>query len=871
MLPLRKKILIWFLVIISISFILVLPTNLVYFFQREKISKTIKQIEHLNYRIQKIRNIQTDFFSYDIQKRTFYNENNSFNYSLYLSEVKQIKKELALLKNNRFIIKSKLDEYIQESEINLNELTFTFQRIVNMLRIRGFKDEGVIGNMRANIHKAEEHPGGDKEIILMLRRHEKDYIIRNDMIYVTMLNELAEKYKYSIRDSYMPKHYKDSLYYYVSQYSSLFNYLVAIDTKTGLKDNSSLKHQLDISFAEINNLVNSIAFIADNYKNNYFRNLEILYIIVVVIMITLSFFLSYYFSKLISKPLQQLTSYISKLKSTNFSYDEPLNIDNPHKEIFFLYTEFRKAIEQIKIRETERDLAEKSLRYNEIKYRELAEFLPQGIFETDNTGLITYVNKAWLDLFGYTRKDIRDGINFKDLLLIPDKNHFLDDARIFDIETMARKKNGSEFNINLYTNRIYKDSKLIGIRGILIDVTQKTKFINELQIAKTRAEQSDKLKSAFLANMSHEIRTPMNAIIGFSALLSDPTISSENQKDYIKYIQSSGEQLLKLIDDIIDIAKIEAGELKIKKDVTLVNSTIVELQTIFNQLKMMQGKNIDIIINPFYSSSEFAIFTDPTRFRQILTNLINNAYKFTHSGYIEIAYAKYGNTLQFYVKDTGIGIFKNMQDSIFDRFVQADHPKGRQFGGTGLGLTITKHLVNLLGGKIWVNSEPNVGSTFYFTLPFEPVNMEGKLIQDADDNYLMHDDFKFEGLEILVAEDNDMNYELAQTILSQKGIIVSRANNGKEAIMACLNNEKLDLILLDMEMPEMSGYEAIGYIRNARPSIPVIAQTAHAMAEDKANCLEIGCNEYISKPIDAQSLFDAIKRCIIQHRELIMN
>jgi signal transduction histidine kinase len=245
------------------------------------------------------------------------------------------------------------------------------------------------------------------------------------------------------------------------------------------------------------------------------------------------------------------------------------------------------------------------------------------------------------------------------------------------------------------------------------------KYIHELEIAKEKAEQSDKLKSAFLANMSHEIRTPMNSIIGFANLLDILDSSENDKKEYIKYIKQSGEHLLKLIDDIIDIAKIEAGELKIDKKEFDLNEFLNDVYKHFQNIRNNNSSNFELLLNTEITDGPFLVTSDYFRIRQIFINLINNSFKFTYSGYIEFGYQVFGKTIQFHVKDTGIGIPKESQADIFDRFKQAYLNSNKRYNGAGLGLTITKNLVELLGGKIWLHSEENKGTTFFFTITTE--------------------------------------------------------------------------------------------------------------------------------------------------------
>jgi PAS domain S-box-containing protein len=395
--------------------------------------------------------------------------------------------------------------------------------------------------------------------------------------------------------------------------------------------------------------------------------------------------------------------------------------------------------------------------------------------------------------------------------------------------------------------------------GQFSDITLRKQSEMELIKAKERAEESDRLKSAFLANMSHEIRTPMNAIIGFTQLLSDPNIASNKKEEFIKIITHNGQTLIRLIDDIIDIARIEAGQLTINIAECHLNVLLSELQKQFLEIVQAIGKkNIDIILD--IPSEKLICQTDAFRLRQILSNLIDNAIKFTNEGYIEIGLRKTeDNKLLFFVRDTGIGIQEGKRKLIFDRFRQLEEADTRSYGGTGLGLTISQNLVRMLNGEMQVDSKPDEGSTFYFTLPL-PIMESQKETEPIPEEDLS--DYKniWKDKIFLIAEDDKYNFRIIEELLRDTNVTIIHAWNGKEVMEKVMSDIKFDLILLDIRMPVMNGLVAAQEIRKYFPDITIIAQTAYANEEDKQLCITVGCNDYVSKPIDKKKLLYTIRK-----------
>jgi CheY-like chemotaxis protein/two-component sensor histidine kinase len=347
----------------------------------------------------------------------------------------------------------------------------------------------------------------------------------------------------------------------------------------------------------------------------------------------------------------------------------------------------------------------------------------------------------------------------------------------------------------------------------------------------------------------------MNAIVGFSALLGEPDIDSKTRKSYIDMIMESSNHLLSIINDIVDISNIEANLINTSKNAIDLNKTLKSLCNQF--VPKSVAMNIDFSCEPGLADSDALILTDSTKITQVLSNLINNAFKFTEKGRIKIGYKLTGNFLEFYISDTGIGISAEYHDKIFDRFFQVQASVTRLYEGTGLGLSISKAYVEHLGGKIWFNSEPGSGSTFYFTVPYEKQIIHADPLKDKK----APDSFIFSSKKvILVAEDVESNFKLIRYFLSGSNAEVLHAYNGKEAVEKCLSTEKIDLILMDIKMPVMDGYTAVRLIREKNNQIPIIVQTAYA--DDRERAIDCGCTGFISKPFDKKGLFKVLTEFI---------
>jgi len=374
----------------------------------------------------------------------------------------------------------------------------------------------------------------------------------------------------------------------------------------------------------------------------------------------------------------------------------------------------------------------------------------------------------------------------------------------------------------------------------------------ELKSAKEKAVESDRLKTAFLSSMSHEIRTPMNHILGFIELLKDPGLSETEKMEFMAIVKASGNLLLHLIDDIIDIAKLEAGQLVINQQEVQLDKFLDDLHFAFNEQMKGTGKGqIEFKIEKPYHSSLGSIRIDPLRVQQVISNLLSNAIKFTPEGRITLGYMlEPEQRIHFYVEDTGIGIPAEKHAEVFERFRQLDGSYVREYSGTGLGLAISKGLVELMKGRIGLRSEPGKGSRFYFTIPYTPVKLE---TEPARQKSIHAHEYNFSGNTILVVEDDEINYRFLDIVIHRTKAKVLRAVSGREAIDIALQHD-INLVLMDIQIPILDGYEATAEIKKTKPWLPVIAQTAHALAEEKMKCLESGADDYLSKPISRKEL-----------------
>jgi|WetSurMetagenome_2_1015567.scaffolds.fasta_scaffold07585_3 PAS domain S-box-containing protein len=508
---------------------------------------------------------------------------------------------------------------------------------------------------------------------------------------------------------------------------------------------------------------------------------------------------------------------------------------------------------------TEKKLAEKILNENEEKYRSIFENTQDVFYQIDINGNIIEISPSITRLSGYNREELIGNPSTLFYYFPEERDLLLEELNrtkeVWDYEIRLRTKDErikyTSINAHLMFN---SEGNQIGIEGSMRDIDVRKQFEIKLKEAKEKAEESDRLKTAFLHNISHEIRTPMNAIIGFSTLLGLPDTTSQDQMSYIQLIKDGSNQLLSIINDIVDISSIEANI--IKKNDAPVNLNRI-LDSLYSQFQLKTYENGNTLkISPGLSDERATIQTDSTKLIQILSNLINNALKFTRKGQVEFGYRLRESIIEFFVSDTGIGISSKHHSRIFENFYQVETELSRQYGGTGLGLAISKAYSELLGGRIWVTSEPGKGSSFYFNLPYSETQIETPL--ETGTREVINFTFTYP-VTILVAEDDDQNFNLIAHQLSDPSVNVVRANNGKEALESC-TQINFDLVLMDLKMPVMDGYTAAEKLKVLRPGLPVIAQTAFVTDREKA--LNSGCIDFLNKPFKKDELLSVIKKHI---------
>jgi PAS domain S-box-containing protein len=637
--------------------------------------------------------------------------------------------------------------------------------------------------------------------------------------------------------------------------------------------------------------------------------------VIIAIVLLASFVTAYFFAArlqgVISKPILNLAGMVSGVSlKKDYSVRAVKTSDD---EIGILVDRFNEMMGQIQERDaalqwahdelevrvdertrelrkeiTERSEAERTLNERTAFLNSLIENTPLGIVAISADDSVQMCNPAFENLFGYRQPEIV-GESLAKMLSnaemsteITSSRSRLVQGRTTHIVTRRKRRDGSMVDVEAYSVPLGVEGHYTGAVVLYQDITERKQAEAALLRAKEVAEAANRAKSEFLANMSHEIRTPMNGVIGMTDLALDTDLSDE-QREYLQMVKISADSLLTLINDILDFSKIEAGKLEVEK-IDFSFRQIVDEAVKTLSPKALE-KNLKLLWHAEAGIPQI-LRGDMGRLRQVLVNLVGNAVKFTERGEVVVRVEKEeenpaGVVLHFQVRDTGIGVAKEKQGLIFEAFTQADGSATRKYGGTGLGLTITSRLVGLMGGKIWVESEPGAGSTFHFTSYFEFASGgEGTGSEtgaDAERQFPEREESRVRlsgetpgmllkrnrGVRVLLAEDNAINRKLATALLEKHGFVVIPTGNGRDA-MEIIDRQGVDIALMDVQMPVMGGFEAIRGIRSKEQRtgthLPIIAVTAHAMRGDKERCLEAGADDYVTKPIRPGELMAAIER-----------
>lgn len=513
---------------------------------------------------------------------------------------------------------------------------------------------------------------------------------------------------------------------------------------------------------------------------------------------------------------------------------------------------------------TEQARTEDELRDNMFSLDAAVNGTGSGLWDWDIANDRLRLNDNWFEMLGFTRQDYEkkyekfgfktfaDSLHPEDLLKVKEtlKSHYSRENDYYRVEVRMRTAD-NDWKWILAAGRVceWSDDRPLRMVGIHTDIDYRMKMEEKLKEAISKAQESERLKSAFLANLSHEIRTPMNGITGFIDLLESDDIPDKQKKHYHDTIRASSHKLLGIVSDIMDISKIEAGQLEIFQ-------SAVNLEKLFDEmyreyLPVMPG-NVKFRMEKGELKKGQDILTDQSKIRKVFDNLISNAVKFTSEGDIRISYKQAGDNIEFSVEDTGEGIEPVLHDAVFENFRQADTRPARRRGGTGLGLSICRAYINKMGGSIWLESEKGKGSTFYFTLPYRAVEDKGQKVRAGDSTGIN------KGGVVLVVEDELFNYIFAEQVLKTRGYQVLHSETGREAIEFISLYPDISLVIMDIRLPDITGYEATRRIKQIRPRLPVLALTAMALSGDRESALEAGCDDYLKKPISKENLLDAV-------------
>ncbi len=524
-------------------------------------------------------------------------------------------------------------------------------------------------------------------------------------------------------------------------------------------------------------------------------------------------------------------------------------LENKIQDYKVLYEKFLAQNHELK---QAKDMAQE----NENFVTGILENIPDMIFVKDaETAKYVLINKAVEEIMGWKREEMIGKTEYDFFpaeiakYLMDQSQQVVDTNTVLVTEEILTSNRGPRLYITKKIPILDHNGQLKYMLGVSEDITAKKEAEKELIDAKVKAEESNRLKIAFLQNISHEIRTPMNAICGFTSLMTEPDLSAEQKESYSSIVRSNCDQLLTIITDVLTISSVETNQMKVNIQEVNLNVMMEELTQVFKPTAT--SLSLDFQNTTAMPEEEAFVLTDRTKLTQILSNLLTNALKFTKEGTIELHCHREEGMLYFYVKDTGIGFNPENKETIFERFRQANDDIHRKYGGTGLGLAISKAFVNLLDGQIGVETELGKGSVFHFTIPYKAATpLETEVVE-----HLVWD----KGYTILIAEDEDINYLFLETLLQPMNWKLIRATNGQEAIDLARSDNSIRLILMDIRMPVMDGFQAAIAIKEFRPDLPILAQTAYANDFEVEKYRSV-FDDYITKPLRIQVLKQKISR-----------
>ena len=509
---------------------------------------------------------------------------------------------------------------------------------------------------------------------------------------------------------------------------------------------------------------------------------------------------------------------------------------------------------------SQKDEIKREYSNSEVFYRMLIRSADDGISFYDRNWNLKITNPAFYSVIGYSQKEyellkISDVLHPEDQDYEKKRTSALSSKGFFESELRLRHKDGHYVNLSTRSVVVKNDEgETIGALTISRDITALKKVHEELIKANVEAEASNRLKSSFLANISHEIRTPLNSVVGFANLLLSNDLTNEVKEEYIEHINHNSEKLLQIIGDIIDLSRLESAQIEITYEEASINSIVNEIVDEARKVIRRNEKSIIVIVKNLLEIENDLVFTDRIWLKRVLNHLMDNAVKFTLEGSIQLTCNRENDNLVFRIRDTGIGINKENLNHIFEEFRQEIDGHHRPFEGLGVGLTLAKEVIERMGGRIYVQSEKGVGSEFSFSLPYRPAGgstrMKSKIIPQDSLGYQVN----WRGKKCLIVDDNKDILLYLERVLTETGIETFAARSGFEAIDILKKVTDIDLVLLDMQMPEMNGIEATREIRKIRGDIPIIAQTAFIFEDDKDIILEAGCDACLIKPIRKEHL-----------------